>query len=1118
MKKSRADFPPARENVADCPSLAGNPKPRPRQLNNSVQSQSHSMKECAAPPSDSTRGSKHCEPSPVTAVSIQESTGGKENCSPSYGLWPTKAGAVSFLLCPCMIESLSPLGSMNFAILACLIRGRLEDANEDGCRECFCNNGDCSFCKLAWGRMCGCCRIPTLQPVPLAVTGQPEEEGTVADVNEIDSGFSDDGDETDCKRVHPNVYVSWHVPGVKALTLMCTCLQKAYLQGADLFQLPLDFKTGTVDGELSIQYFSPTCDCSRAALAWEPQCEDCGAWFLKPIVPQPEEPASITNPSTLLIDISEGQCAQVNILDLVPEQEPQNPDQPVLEPSESLAEDPIVISAGKEVEVPSVAMRLPANHPSSDTEETGESQGKVSVPPPSFSESSNQSLVVMRLPADHYSEINKHTISADTEPAVGPCALQRSVRPTEVPSVPGLGSVPVSDDKGELTAPGVLGVSLQVTAEHDGSLSLVTWAKGSPLHRVLAEVSPLEGSCPVVRVDQYLPDRVPDGEEPIASQRSGEEPPYSPPAPDLSVSPCAPIQVVPGLGSNAPEFPASKWTAPEVPGTGPEIAEVGTDSVPEDLLATGNHRNGKVSTLYPLPGEIETLPKETGPNSRFPVEASPVCRDKDCVEKDLVTIFSLEPKKERSIHHVVDRGKGPGLLVYRIHAVDGRVKAWLKDTVLFLLPGGGSSEEPVTVTPECALQEIFLGEAHGRKSEVPPPDQLGAPHKWSQQTADAQLASGMVCELYCNLMSKVTSDRLYICPAFSLYNCVPGYVCHPSEVVGVSPGGECSLELPWLLETPLPLGSSVAGVERPDGCFQGWRLEQGAARLLLPAAGCRGRDRAVAKAAIASLRSRRPDKQGAAIEDTVAHAQGRVGAGTAPETGIARARAGKAEGRSRQPGKACASAVKVGKSPQTPSLPGKALSWDYISQEPLRAPCDPREPIGLRRPLGKEIHLAGLEHVRSVRGRNRQGKEVGYRSQGLPCTRPAPPWSEIAQLPSKVSVARGSPQDRDPATYISGSWGKEGYRELESGSCREVGCGERVQLLPHIGTYTPGRPQRPTSLVGKCLGRPKIGTLPFSIECCLVRVTAVSAVRSDRQAPCFAARWLQPPVSYSLLL
>ncbi|MEE6525095.1 hypothetical protein FKM82_024910 [Ascaphus truei] len=39
------------------------------------------------------------------------------------------------------------------------------------------------------------------------------------------------------------------------------------------------------------------------------------------------------------------------------------------EPGDSLADDPIVISSEEEVGVPSVAMRLPANHPSGNKEE-----------------------------------------------------------------------------------------------------------------------------------------------------------------------------------------------------------------------------------------------------------------------------------------------------------------------------------------------------------------------------------------------------------------------------------------------------------------------------------------------------------------------------------------------------------------------------------------------------------------------------------------------------------------------------------------------------------------------------------------------------------------------------
>ncbi|MEE6463132.1 hypothetical protein FKM82_005789 [Ascaphus truei] len=329
--------------------------------------------------------------------------------------------------------------------------------------------------------------------------------------------------------------------------------------------------------------------------------------------------------------------------------------------------------------------------------------------------------------------ISEDVYSDVADPAVGPCALRWSVRPTaEVPSVLGLGPVP-TDDKGESTAPGVLGVSLQVTAERDGSLSLVARAKGSPLHRVLEEVSSLEDSCPVVRVDQCPLPIVPEEEKPIASQPSGKEPPCPPQAPmevavkkakatvpERSVSPCAPTQEVPGLGSNAPEFSLRKWTAPEVPGAGPDTTKVGTDSVPEDLLDTVNHRSGKVSTLYPLPGETETLLKE-----------------------------------KRHIRQVVDRGKGLGRLACCFQGVDDQVKTGLKDTVLFLPPGGGSSTEPVTVTPECALQENFLGEAHGRKSEVPPPDQLGAPHKWSQ------LASGIMgCDVTC--VGEVKADLLSV--------------------------------------------------------------------------------------------------------------------------------------------------------------------------------------------------------------------------------------------------------------------------------------------------------------------------------------------------------------------
>ncbi|XP_075442029.1 uncharacterized protein LOC142487141 [Ascaphus truei] len=296
---------------------------------------------------------------------------------------------------------------------------------------------------------------------------------------------------------------------------------------------------------------------------------------------------------------------------------------------------------------------------------------EVSLPPSLSTDDSNQQpAVVMRQPAEHPSEAeNKETfIPSTADPAVGPWALPLPVRPTTmVPSVLGLGSVP-NDDKGELTAPGVSGVSFQVTAEHGRSLSLATGAIGSTRHRVLVEVSPLEDCCPVVRVDQYPPTIIQVKRKVSTSMTSSAA------ITELSVSPCTPTQMVPGLGSNAPEFQDSEWTAPEVPGTGPKTAEVGTDSVPEDLLATMNHHSGKVSTLYPLQDVTMTLSTGTLLIARFPVEASQVRRDKDCVVSDTVKFASFKPKKERSIHHVVDRGKGQDLLAYRIHAADGLAK------------------------------------------------------------------------------------------------------------------------------------------------------------------------------------------------------------------------------------------------------------------------------------------------------------------------------------------------------------------------------------------------------------------------------------------------------------
>ncbi|MEE6490645.1 hypothetical protein FKM82_015925 [Ascaphus truei] len=70
-----------------------------------------------------------------------------------------------------------------------------------------------------------------------------------------------------------------------------------------------------------------------------------------------------------------------------------------------------------------------------------------------------------------------------------------------VPTVQGLGSVPAEVPEGELTAPGVSGVSPQVAAEQGSSIIMVARATGSPQNHVLAEVSPPEEEDDLYRAE-----------------------------------------------------------------------------------------------------------------------------------------------------------------------------------------------------------------------------------------------------------------------------------------------------------------------------------------------------------------------------------------------------------------------------------------------------------------------------------------------------------------------------------------------------------------------------------------------------------------------------------------
>ncbi|XP_075452904.1 uncharacterized protein LOC142493186 [Ascaphus truei] len=353
--------------------------------------------------------------------------------------------------------------------------------------HCCLSECDCPVGELARGPECPDCEAQFLKlRLPQPTELSEEEEDTDAETD-----YSSSENEIDCQGLHPNVYVPWQTPGIDVLALMCPCLREAYDKGVDMSQVPLDFKTTEVDGEPCIQCFSPTCDCSRGALAWEPECDCCGACFLKPIIPQPAEPAekempdvstlpaqATASPPTSAVEIVEGPCVQMDILDSGPEPEPLKAESQMLEP-QMLVPDPV-----------------PEQEPQSPEPQIPESQGKVSMPPSSFGDSSDQQLGVMRLPADHSCQVTEPTILADTEPAVGPYALLWPVRPsTMVSAVPGLGSVPANDDRGELTAPEVSGVGSPVIVEPGGSKGRVTRAMGSPRHRVLVELSPPEDLC-----------------------------------------------------------------------------------------------------------------------------------------------------------------------------------------------------------------------------------------------------------------------------------------------------------------------------------------------------------------------------------------------------------------------------------------------------------------------------------------------------------------------------------------------------------------------------------------------------------------------------------------------
>ncbi|XP_075440954.1 uncharacterized protein LOC142486187 [Ascaphus truei] len=296
-----ADCQPAQKNVANpCPGLAGKPEPRPHTVSDSVPSSQHSPKDCAAPPLESTRGRECREQKSAISVPPKESKGCREKHPWLYRIVRAPHLVLPMVVCPCALKEWKVTGGWMDGASESPVALTMTVVDGEECLYGRLNECECAVGELTQGPKCPDCAAQFLQPKP------PAAEDTVA---EMECSLPED--ERDCQGLHPDVYEPWKLPGIEVTVLMCPCLSEALKEGVKPSQLQLGFRSTEVDGETFTQCFGLKCGCSRReALAWEPQCECCGAWFLKPILPQAAEPAEKEE---------EGLCAQMDFPDAEPE-------------------------------------------------------------------------------------------------------------------------------------------------------------------------------------------------------------------------------------------------------------------------------------------------------------------------------------------------------------------------------------------------------------------------------------------------------------------------------------------------------------------------------------------------------------------------------------------------------------------------------------------------------------------------------------------------------------------------------------------------------------------------------------------------------------------------------